>query len=716
MNKRILCTIGPATRHPKILRRLQALGVSLFRINLSHTRIEDVRPTIAFLQEHSNVPVCLDSEGAQIRTGTFESAPLSLDENTFVEVHSSPLPRKEAGLTFTPENICDQLQVGDLITIDFNAVVAQVTALQTGRATLRILNGGQVGINKAVTVHRDIALPAITPKDREAIKIGREMGVKHFALSFANREDDVLQMRALIGEGATLISKIESPNGIANLEGITRHSDAILIDRGDLSRQVALAKIPAHQKDIIRRAKAVGRPVFVATNLLESMIKLPVPTRAEINDIYNTLADGADGLVLAAETAVGHYPIACAGMVAKVISEFEQAHGGRIIPDGSLLVQPHGGTLVERVLSRFDEADLALLPRVVVADTDLMDAEQIALGTYSPLTGFMDRPSLTSVLERNRLVDDTVWTLPITLQVNADHDRPLAAGARVALCSKEGTVHAILDVTERFELDPLRLVEKWFGTSSTDHPGVARILGRGPIFLAGEVTLVRRLTSPQNQFMLTPSKTRFLFNQKGWERVVGFHTRNVAHRAHEHIQIEALRLTDADGLLISPVIGPKKSGDFQSSAVLASYQACLENGIYPKNHAVLSGFASYPRYAGPREAVFTAICRQNMGCSHFIIGRDHTGIKDYYKPDDSRRLFETVGAIGITPVFFGAIGYDPTRDSYGEELNGHLTAISGTEVRDALREGRPIPNWMVRQCVQDALHSERKAGRSVFVE
>lgn len=716
MNKSILCTIGPATRNPRILRRLQALGVSLFRINLSHTQIEDVRPTIAFLQKHSNVPVCLDSEGAQIRTGAFEGAPLNLDENTFVEVRSSPLAGIGTGLTFTPENISDQLQVGDLITIDFNGVVAQVTSLQSGRATLRVLNGGQVGINKAVTVHRDIALPAITTKDREAIKIGREMGVKHFALSFANREEDVLQIRALIGEGATLISKIESLNGIANLEAIARNSDAILIDRGDLSRQVALAKIPAHQKDIIRRAKAVGRPVFVATNLLESMIKLPVPTRAEINDIYNTLADGADGLVLAAETAVGHFPIACAGMVAKVISEFEQAHGGRIIPDGSLLVRPHGGTLVVRVQPRIDEADLSRLPRVMVADTDLMDAEQIAFGTYSPLTGFMDRANLTSVLERNRLVNDTVWTLPITLQVHADQGRHLAAGERIALCSPEGTVHALLDVTEQFEIDPKHLVEKWFGTSSTDHPGVARILGRGPNFLAGEVTLVRRLTSLQTEFILTPAQTRFLFNQKGWERVVGFHTRNVAHRAHEHIQIEALSLTDADGLLISPVIGPKKCGDFESGAVLASYQACLENGIYPKNHTVLSGFASYPRYAGPREAVFTAICRQNMGCSHFIVGRDHTGIKGFYKPDDSQRLFENIGDIGIVPVFFGTIGYDATRDSYGEDLNGSLTPISGTEVRDAVRDGRPLPNWLVRQCVQEALHSERRAGRSVLVE
>jgi ATP sulfurylase len=708
--------MGPATLHPRVVRRLQALGVSLFRINLSHTRIEDVRPTIAFLQEHSNVPICLDSEGAQIRTGPHWSEPRHLEENCFIEVRSSSAPGNEAALTFTPANICDQLLPGDLLTIDFHGVVAQVAAIGEGRATLRILNGGEVGKNKAVTVHRELDLPRITSKDREAIRIGREMGVKNFALSFANRAEDVLEMRELIGEGATLISKIESLSGLANLEEITRNSAAILIDRGDLSRQVPLEKIPAHQKDIIRRVKAIGRPVYVATNLLESMVRLPAPTRAEINDIYNTLADGADGLVLAAETAIGHFPVRCATMVAKVISEFEKSTHEGTAAEESLLIEPHGGVLVEQIVPRKDHLQVESLPRITVTDTDLLDAEQIALGTYSPLRGFMDRANLTAVLEKNRLADDTVWTLPITLQVDAEQSRQLSPGDRVALCSRHGTVHAVMDVTERFEMDPNVVAQKWFGTSSTDHPGVARIVRRGPSFLAGNVSLVKTMRSSETEFMLTPSQTRFLFHQKGWQRIVAFHTRNVPHRAHEHIQIEALRRTDADGILISPVIGPRKHGDFESTAVLASYQACLANGVYPKNHAVLSGFASYPRYAGPREAVFTAICRKNMGCSHFIVGRDHTGITGYYKPNESQEIFETVGEIGIEPVFFSAIGYDAKNESYGENTGGDLTPISGTEVRNALQEGREIPEWLVRHCVQAAIRSERKSGRKVFVE
>jgi pyruvate kinase len=325
IKRRVICTVGPASLKPKVIRRLQALGVSLFRINLSHTPIEEVRPAIAFLQEHSTVAICLDSEGAQVRTGTFAVAPTGLRKDSVIEVHGYPICGDAQKFNFTPPAILELLQVGDLITIDFHAVVAQVTEINSKRAVLRVRKGGLVGNNKACNVHRDIELPAITVKDRQAIEIGREMGIAHFALSFANRPRDVQEMRELIGPSATLISKIESRSGVAHLEEIARLSDAILIDRGDLSRQVPLEKIPAMQKGIIARVRATGRPVFVATNLLESMVHVPVPTLAEINDIYNTLHDGANALVLAAETAVGKFPIGCVGMAMRVIAEFERA-------------------------------------------------------------------------------------------------------------------------------------------------------------------------------------------------------------------------------------------------------------------------------------------------------------------------------------------------------------------------------------------------------
>ena len=324
-NRRVICTVGPASRKPGIIRRLQALGVSLFRINLSHTPLEEVGPAVAFLQEHSTVPICLDSEGAQVRTGTFATALTDLRKDSVIQVHRSPISGDAQKFNFTPPVTLGLLQLGDLITIDFHTVVVQVMEIQSDRVVLRVRKGGSVGSNKACNVHRGIDLPAITVKDRKAIEIGREMGVEHFALSFANRPEDVQEMRELIGPAATLISKIESRSGIANLEGIALISDAILIDRGDLSRQVPLEQIPAQQKDIIGRVKAIGRPVFVATNLLESMVHSPVPTLAEINDIYNTLEDGADGLVLAAETAVGKFPVGCVLMVRRVIAEFERS-------------------------------------------------------------------------------------------------------------------------------------------------------------------------------------------------------------------------------------------------------------------------------------------------------------------------------------------------------------------------------------------------------
>jgi pyruvate kinase len=323
-SRKVICTVGPSSLKPRVIRSLEQLGVSLFRINLSHTPIEGVRPAIAFLQEHSKVPVCLDSEGAQVRTGKFASPPTNLRKDSLVQVHRHSISGTAQKFNFTPVSTIELLEPGDLITIDFHSVVAEVMELESDRAVLAVRKGGRVGSNKACNVHREIELPAITPKDREAIEIGREMGVDHFALSFANRPKDVREMRELIGPGATLISKIESRSGITNLEEIATLSDAILIDRGDLSRQVPLEEIPRHQKDIIGRVRAVGRPVYVATNLLESMVHTPVPTLAEINDIYNTLDDGADGLVLAAETAVGKFPAQCVAMVTRVIAEFER--------------------------------------------------------------------------------------------------------------------------------------------------------------------------------------------------------------------------------------------------------------------------------------------------------------------------------------------------------------------------------------------------------
>jgi ATP sulfurylase len=360
---------------------------------------------------------------------------------------------------------------------------------------------------------------------------------------------------------------------------------------------------------------------------------------------------------------------------------------------------------------------LGRLQRLVLSASDILDCEQIALGTYSPLAGFMDRETLRSVLAENRLPDGTVWTLPVILQCRSDEAAAIGSGARVALAGDDGRIYALLDVSEVYALDFDSVIPAWFGTTSADHPGVRRILGGGSHCIAGDVTLVERRPSEHRHYELTPAQTRAIFTHKGWSRVVGFHTRNPCHRVHEHIQVKALERTGADGLYISPVIGPKKPGDFLPAPIMRSYQALLENGVFPEGKVVLGSFATYSRYCGPREAVFTALCRKNMGCSHFIVGRDHTGVGDFYGTDANRRLFDALPEIGVTPVFFDAIGYDPEKQRYGElSANNRHISISGTQVRDRLRRGERLPDWFMRDVVQDVLLEEIAAKRPVFYD
>ena len=703
-----------------MIARLEALGISLFRINLSHTPLDKVAEVVRNVQSWTSVPLSLDTEGAQVRTGTL-AKPFELTENEIVHAQREPILGDAACFNFYPYDIIDALNAGDLISIDFNSVLVQIVDKSDDRVKMRVLNGGLVGSNKAVTVERNIELPPLTEKDHGAVEIGMDMGVRHYALSFANHGRDVEFLRSMVGKESTIISKIECRNGIRNLENIAQLSDAILIDRGDLSREIPIEYVPYYQKKIIKTVHGVGRKVYVATNLLESMVTMPVPTRAEVNDIYNTFLDGADGVVLAAETAIGKYPVACANMVAKMIDAFnvhneDDTSEFRMEPL-SLLIEPHGGRLVHNEATSDDLADLATLRRMRIGREDIMDCEQIALGTYSPLDGFMDQSTLSSVLSENRLPDGSTWTMPILLQCNDDELRSMAKGERIALEDDEGRTIALLDISEIYTLDPMAVAEQWFGTTSTEHPGVAKFLAAGTCCLAGKVTLVERPPSLYRHFELTPAQSRSIFTHKGWSRVVGFHTRNPCHRIHEFLQLTALQKAAADGIYISPVIGPKKPGDILPAPMMKTYQVLLDRGIYPPRRVVLGSFATFSRYCGPREAVFTALCRKNMGCSHFIIGRDHTGVGNFYSPDANRRMFEELPDLGIQPVFFDAVGYDPELGTYVEGGNSnHLSPISGTVARKTLKRGERLPDWFMRDIVQDMILEEINADRPVFFE
>jgi pyruvate kinase len=323
-NISILATLGPCSLKEDIIAALADAGVSLFRINMSHTAAEELDDLIPFIQACTDVPICIDSEGAQVRTQRLAGGAVSLAAGGQVRLHFESVEGDQENLSFYPGGIAREFGLGDLIDIDFHGVQLRVTEKTETFSMAVVETPGKIGENKAVTVNRPISLPAMTDKDKQAIEIGRCLGIRSFALSFANTPGDVDIFRSYIGADSTLITKIESIQGIRNLDEITERADAVLIDRGDLSREVPIEQIPFLQRRIVSSVKARHTPVYVATNLLESMVEWHQPTRAEVNDVVSTLEMGATGLVLAAETAIGRYPITAVETIRRLIEHFER--------------------------------------------------------------------------------------------------------------------------------------------------------------------------------------------------------------------------------------------------------------------------------------------------------------------------------------------------------------------------------------------------------
>lgn len=324
MNTKLLVTLGPSSLKKDIVTAIDKHDIFLFRINLSHTPLEKVEETIHLIRSFSDTPICLDSEGAQVRNQVMREGFAYFKHDSLVTVHHRQVSGDSENISFTPDFVSQQLIPGDIINVDFNSVKLEVIENGPEKCIARVISGGEVGSNKAADIERDIELPSITEKDRKAIEIGRKEGIKYFALSFSSSRSEVEKFRDLTGEGTYIISKVESKKGVANIDGILEASDAILIDRGDLSRQVPIELVPFFQRRLISTAKLAEKEVFVATNLLESMIVSQQPTRAEVNDIVSTIEMGATGLVLAAETAVGKYPIGSVKMVRKLTKQFNR--------------------------------------------------------------------------------------------------------------------------------------------------------------------------------------------------------------------------------------------------------------------------------------------------------------------------------------------------------------------------------------------------------
>jgi sulfate adenylyltransferase len=373
-------------------------------------------------------------------------------------------------------------------------------------------------------------------------------------------------------------------------------------------------------------------------------------------------------------------------------------------------VKPHGGRLVDRRLTPWDAETWRERVRggrvtaITLSPVQLADLELIAVGAYSPLTGFLGEKDYLSVLGDMRLANGVVWSLPIVLRLPADVER---VSDVVALHDADGVLRGILEVSAIYTACAGDEALAVFGTKDPAHPGVARLLGETDIVVAGDVWLVERWVAAFPAIALDPADTRRAFEDRGWRTVVGFQTRNPVHRAHEYIQKAALETVD--GLLLHPLVGATKGDDVPADVRVKSYRVLIDE-YYPADRVVLAAFPAAMRYAGPREAVFHALARKNYGCSHFIVGRDHAGVGNYYGTYDAQRLFErfTSEELGIVPVKFEHTFYCTKCEGVAStktcphEKSAHV-ALSGTQVRALLSRGEIPPKEFSRPEVAKVL-------------
>ncbi len=367
-------------------------------------------------------------------------------------------------------------------------------------------------------------------------------------------------------------------------------------------------------------------------------------------------------------------------------------------------VLPHGGVLVNRVLSgsaRQEAMDRAtLLPSVRLQADELADLELLAVGAYSPLTGFMGPADYQGVVREMRLANGLVWSLPITLAVTAAEADCLQEGQEIALRSQDGTLYGLLQLQSKYSYDREMQAQLVYRTTDTAHPGVNRLMHRGEILLGGDIWLVNRPVPAFPTFHLDPAETRARMAQLGWQKVVGFQTRNPVHRAHEYIQKCALEMVD--GLLLHPLVGATKEDDIPAEIRMHSYQVLLD-AYYPRERVMLAVLPAAMRYAGPREAVFHALVRKNYGCTHFIVGRDHAGVGNYYGSYDAQHIFHefTQADLDITPLFFEHTFYCTKCGNLASSKTcphppaDHLV-LSGTRVRQMLQAGEFPPPELTR--------------------
>ncbi len=376
-------------------------------------------------------------------------------------------------------------------------------------------------------------------------------------------------------------------------------------------------------------------------------------------------------------------------------------------------IAPHGGTLVDLLVPEADREKLLdeaqHFPKVAVNPRELSDLEMLAVGALSPLTGFQGAADYRSILDSLHLANGLAWTIPVTLSLSDEEAKRIGGAEAVTLLDAEdGAPVAILEVSEIFRRDREKEAQAVFGTQDLEHPGVAALHEAGNLCAAGELRVLRL---PEHDdfvdYRLTPAQTRAEFARQGWRTVVGFQTRNPIHRAHEYLQKCALEIVD--GLLVHPLVGATKGDDVPAEVRMRCYEALFE-GYYPKDRAMVSVFPAAMRYAGPKEAIWHAIARKNYGCTHFIVGRDHAGVGDYYGTYEAQEIFERFapGELDITPLMFEHSFWCNRCEGMASPKTcphdaAERVSLSGTKVREMLRAGERPPIEFSRPEVADIL-------------